>query len=409
MLLTRKLSAALLSICLLGQSTLFAAAPARQESQPQTLAQYQQRLLQDLNKTPWVSEVGTAILVTAGIAAGGLIVQRAYYNNKLNRFQEQYFRIAQQLDDLEQEYKLVDMDRAATRDALSATRIDLNDAHNSLANLERRLESTRAELAAARADKAALEKELKQKNNQVWGWRASANTQRYNLQQAKRHEKELLTAIENLKKDLNKLYVQYDDLAYYSPVMAPDFKKYEPLFDHSLPQSQRQALREALSKEPWLQKVPVAQQKEFLKIIDKAGEIYESTGDTYFRFLIRQYIDRKVPLYERLIGMCRHVFRSKNLTAIGLVLVLGAAAHTDVQAQKMSDRLNANFIQIFSTATPEELKEMEENKELRNLCIQGAETVHTLSLLPEKEIQDIHQSFSGSVPHQDVFRPHIAR
>ena len=408
MLLTCKLSAALLSLCLLGQSTLLSAEPARQESQPKTLAQYQQQLLQDLNKAPWVSEVGTAILVTAGIAAGGLIVQRAYYNNKFNRFYDRYLRIAQKLDDLEQEYKLVDLDRTATRDALSASRIDLNDAHNHLATLERRLENTQAELAAARADKAALEKELKQKNNQVWGWKASANTQRYNLRQAKQHEKELLAAIENLKKELNVLYSQYDDLAYYSPTMVPDLKKYEPLFDRSLPQSERQALREALSKEPWLLKVPAEQQKEFLKIIDKAGEGYASTGDSFFRFLIRQSIDRHVPLYERLIGMCRHVFRSKNLTAVGLLLVLGATAHTDAHAQKMSDRLNTRFIQIFSTATPEELKEMEENEELRNLCIQGAETVHTLSLLPEEEIRDIRQSFSGSSPRQEVFRPRFA-
>ena len=116
------------------------------------------------------------------------------------------------------------------------------------------------------------------------------------------------------------------------------------------------------------------------------------------RFLIRESIEKNMPLYERLIAMCRQMSGGKNLLTIGFLVALGMSAH-DVKAQNMATRININF-DLFLNATPEELAEMEKNKEVRDVCVQGAEALHQMSLMSDEEALYMQQSVQGNAPSQ---------
>ena len=80
----RKSLAVLCCFSLLGQNTLYASAdktnPAEQK--PQTLAEYQQRAKEDIQRTPWINREGKYILALGGVSAGALIIQQVRFHHK---------------------------------------------------------------------------------------------------------------------------------------------------------------------------------------------------------------------------------------------------------------------------------------------------------------------------------------
>ena len=389
MLLTRKLSAVLLSICLLSQSTLLSAGPAQQEDQPQTLAQYQKRAQEDIEKAPWISNEGILLLGVGGVTVGLLAAQHLLYRQNIKNISFQYEQML--------------ANTAAANEQMFANTTAITKQTNSIRRHEIRQRTD--EINKLRKRNRLLEGQLTVANDKIEVKNQTIQT--------------LHDRIRELQKDMNKLQNRFDmKKAHYTMMVSyprdldAALAKYEGLFDKTRPQAERNALRVQLLQEPWLKAVTPKQRAEFLRIIDQVSTVVPNGGklsaSEYMRVLIRNYIDRKIPLYTYLIGMCRHVFHSKNLLTVGLLVALGAAAHaSNAQTQRMADRLNTNF-SLFLHATPEQLAEMEENEELRELCIQGAEAVHAMSLLSEEEIQDIRQSFSNSAPRQKVVRPSFA-
>ena len=236
------------------------------------------------------------------------------------------------------------------------------------------------------------------------GWKKSSEVQRSKrlaaMEAASQREAQLMEELEKLQIRFNQKKSHYMDIVHYSTNLDAELAKYEKLFDKSVPEAERKALRQQLTQEPWLLNATKAQQEEFLDIIDQASAYrrgtYKEAGDGFMRFLIRKSMDKNMPLYERLIGMCRHIFHSKNLLTVALIVTLGMSAH-DVHAQKMADRINTNF-ELFLNATPEELAVMEQNEEVRNICIQGAEALHVMSQMSPSEAAVLRESLQEQAP-----------
>ena len=386
----RKSLALFLCMSLLGQNALFAAPAA--EAQPQTLAQYQQRAKEDLQRTPWIAREGKYILGIGGTSLALLITQQVRHQHKIQALQKQY---AKALRDIRHNADIT----------LAQAQSEWNFERNNMrTHFNDRISSLEQELATVRAEKQALAEELRLSNIKMEGWKKSSEVQRSKrmaaMEAASQREAQLMEELEKLQIRFNQKKSHYMDIVHYSTNLDAELAKYEKLFDKSVPEAERKALRQQLTQEPWLLNATKAQQEEFLDIIDQASAYrrgtYKEAGDGFMRFLIRKSMDKNMPLYERLIGMCRHIFHSKNLLTVALIVTLGMSAH-DVHAQKMADRINTNF-ELFLNATPEELAVMEQNEEVRNICIQGAEALHVMSQMSPSEAAVLRESLQEQAP-----------
>ena len=387
----RKSLALFLCISLLGQNALFAAA-AQPSQQPQNLAQYQQRAKEDLRRTPWIAREGKYILGIGGTSLALLITQQVRHQHKIQALQKQY---AKALRDIRHNADIT----------LAQAQSEWNFERNNMrTHFNDRISSLEQELATVRAEKQALAEELRLSNIKMEGWKKSSEVQRSKrlaaMEAASQREAQLMEELEKLQIRFNQKKSHYMDIVHYSTNLDAELTKYEKLFDKSVPEAERKALRQQLTQEPWLLNATKAQQEEFLDIIDQASAYrrgtYKEAGDGFMRFLIRKSMDKNMPLYERLIGMCRHIFHSKNLLTVALIVTLGMSAH-DVHAQKMADRINTNF-ELFLNATPEELAVMEQNEEVRNICIQGAEALHVMSQMSPSEAAVLRESLQEQAP-----------
>ena len=375
----------------MGQNALFAAA-AQPSQQPQNLAQYQQRAKEDLQRTPWIAREGKYILGIGGTSLALLITQQVRHQHKIQALQKQY---AKALRDIRHNADIT----------LAQAQSEWNFERNNMrTHFNDRISSLEQELATVRAEKQALAEELRLSNIKMEGWKKSSEVQRSKrlaaMEAASQREAQLMEELEKLQIRFNQKKSHYMDIVHYSTNLDAELAKYEKLFDKSVPEAERKALRQQLTQEPWLLNATKAQQEEFLDIIDQASAYrrgtYKEAGDGFMRFLIRKSMDKNMPLYERLIGMCRHIFHSKNLLTVALIVTLGMSAH-DVHAQKMADRINTNF-ELFLNATPEELAVMEQNEEVRNICIQGAEALHVMSQMSPSEAAVLRESLQEQAP-----------
>lgn len=376
---------------LLGQNALFAAA-AQPSQQPQNLAQYQQRAKEDLQRTPWIAREGKYILGIGGTSLALLITQQVRHQHKIQALQKQY---AKALRDIRHNADIT----------LAQAQSEWNFERNNMrTHFNDRISSLEQELATVRTEKQALAEELRLSNIKMEGWKKSSEVQRSKrlaaMEAASQREAQLMEELEKLQIRFNQKKSHYMDIVHYSTNLDAELTKYEKLFDKSVSEAERKALRQQLTQEPWLLNATKAQQEEFLDIIDQASAYrrgtYKEAGDGFMRFLIRKSMDKNMPLYERLIGMCRHIFHSKNLLTVALIVTLGMSAH-DVHAQKMADRINTNF-ELFLNATPEELAVMEQNEEVRNICIQGAEALHVMSQMSPSEAAVLRESLQEQAP-----------
>ena len=508
----RKSLAVLCCFSLLGQNTLYASAdktnPAEQK--PQTLAEYQQRAKEDIQRTPWINREGKYILALGGVSAGALIIQQVRFHHKQMAQQKNWEReriklAGQNAEEVAFLQQKLGASQAAQREAekeLLATHIGwemheqalmrktekeiihLNDlleqAQAEKARLEQKLASQakwysqeleqqlhgdwrkklpprpapRPEPVVAITDPARLlnpariEKAAVPQPQMISEWKdlqasakaaeekiaslekalAQAQAEKTDLQRQLRYTEKKVNGLQRsnklhrqkyaalqkasvvtegqLAKEIELLNYKIKNfllpLTYYSSRLDEEMQPYAKLFDKNTSQEQRQLLRNQLLNEPWMQKVSSAHQKEFLDILDRAAEYrmhsYQEAGDSFMRFLIRESIEKNMPLYERLIAMCRQMSGGKNLLTIGFLVALGMSAH-DVKAQNMATRININF-DLFLNATPEELAEMEKNKEVRDVCVQGAEALHQMSLMSDEEALYMQQSVQGNAPSQ---------
>lgn len=373
--LVNKTLALILSFSLLGQSALWAA-PSSESRQPQNLAEYQQRAKEDIQRAPWIQREGKYILGIGGVTVGLLVTQQVIHNRRVNAIHAEY------------------------QSLIEAAR------KNSQKEIQEQLIASQNELAATK-------KELRLSNIKAEGWKKSAQTQRAKReaaeQAAKQREALLQDKLTALQERFDTKKSHYTDLVRYSLKLDEELTKYEKLFNKAVPEEERLALRKQLAQEPWLLKTTKAQQEEFLYIIDQASTYrrgtYKEAGDGFMRYLIRQAMEKNMPLYERLIGMLRHVYHSKNIPAVVILVGLGLSAQ-NVKAQKMADRVNTNF-DLFLNATPQELAEMEKDPELRKICVQGAEALHLMSNMTEEESSLLRQSVTNTTTNNTPTRNSI--
>ena len=353
----------LISLSLLAQSTLFAA-PASANS-PQNLAEYQRQAREDVAQAPWIKKEGKYILGIGGTAVGLLIVQQLYHEAQVKAINKQYGKM---MYDLTQQHEL----------QLHNTKVLANSYNKIAQTLEAENRTLKKQLQTSLAQRQRQENNIHQMHNRIEQMRQEQNQLQRRFDQKKKH---------------------YTDLVHYSKELDVELAKYEKLFSSTATDAEVLALRKQLAKEPWLLKVTPQQRDEFLYIIDQASQYrrgtYREAGDSFMRHLIRRSMEKNIPFYERLIGMCRHVFHSKNLVTVGIIVALGMSAHS-VKAQKMADRINTNF-DLFLNATPAELAEMEKDPAVREVCIQGAEALHQMSQLDEQETEELLQSIRQPV------------
>ena len=391
----QKTLALMLTVSLLGQNALVAAPAQIRQAQPQNLAEYQQRAKADMERVSWLKNEGKYFLGIGGTAVAAFLLQGYIHRRELKDVRHEYWK------DLQKHYKETSRTLQAERELLATEKRAIQEqAAKEQAQLQQRINLLTSE-------KEALNKQLSQANIKINGLTISAQTQRtkrLNAEAAfKSREAELTEQLEKLQKRFNQKKQHYTDLVHYSKSLDSELAKYERLFSPVSTEEERAILRKQLAKEPWLLKVTPQQREEFLTIIDQASQYrrgtYREAGAGFMRHLIRQSMEKNMPLYERLIGMCRHVFHSKNLVTVGIIVALGMSAHS-VKAQKMADRINTNF-DLFLNATPAELAEMEKDPAVREVCIQGAEALHLMSQFDEQEteelLQGIHQPVSAPV------------
>ncbi len=372
----------LISAALLGQSALFA--QETRSGQEPSLAQYQKQLREDVQRAPWISREGKIFLAAGGVAFAILYSQNWYYKRSMKRMQERHIR------DNSLMFEQHTRENAAAFEREKHLHKELKGAHNQIAELKREMEQLRLSSAALRH---RYQNDLEMHRALTESLQKKIDTQRGLLEKFPGYTSPLLR---------------------YTAGSPADYAKYEKLFDGAPMDASRQALRRQLAQEPWLLQAPKAQQEEFLKIIDQV--ITESrhsrlAGDEALALLLRQSIDKHMPIYKYLLGMGRYIFQSKNVMTVGLLLAFGAAAHNDAAAQKIAGRVNTNF-DLFLHATPQELEVLEQNEEARRICIQGARLLHELSLLPAQDVQDLMGSFSlpeNGNPSPSVYIPHMTK
>ncbi len=404
----KQVLACTLSLSLLGQSALFAAPTQQPSKQPQTLAEYQQRAKIEVQRSPWIQREGKYILGAGGAVVAGFILQEVRHRRRLEVMQQEYtgrlesvFRAGKKAAQREFADVEKDLRMNLAQEELGFDRLVAED-KKTIAMLQEEMFAAQKEAAAAKEEllqvqvsKKQLEKELRTSNHKATGWKKSSEVQRGKLNAAReaaaKREAELLETIAQWEKRYRLKSDHYSFLASYHPNnWEGKLFEYEKLFDFKVPQAERVALRRQLAQEPWLLQATKSQQKEFLKIVDQSIAMHKYNGrettDMFMRSQIRMFIDRELPIYERLIGLCRHIFHSKNLMIMGAIFVLGASAQT-ASAQKMADRVNQNF-DLFLNATPQELAEMEKDKEVVKVCVQGAEVLHQMGQMTQEE-QDI--------------------
>ncbi len=386
----KKLLALTLCFSVLNSPLLWAAVPnaaalpanksdGQEVASQQSLAAYQQQAKEDLARAPWIAREGKYILGIGGTSVALLIAQHIIHQRKTYALRSEYMASIKAARQTGQQRLL------SAQKEWDLARKDIVE------RFETRIAEMDKEMAALLNEKKALQEELRITKIKKDGLAQSAATQRSKRlaaeQAAAEREAALTAQLDALQERFDRKKLHYTDLTHYSPSLDKELVVYEKLFDKSVPEAERLALRKQLEKEPWLLKTTEAQQKEFLKLIDEASAYrrgtYRDAGDGFMRFLIRKAIDRNMPLYERMIGMCRHIFHSKNLMAIAVVAALGISAQ-DVKAQKMADRVNTNF-DLFLNATPQQLAEMEKDETVRAVCIQGAQALHLMSQMSAEE------------------------
>lgn len=316
-----------LALCtlFLAQSTAFAQA-ATQTNTQKSLAQYQQQAKEDIEKAPWIANNAKWLLALGGVSLGALVTG-IIQQNRINRIKD----------------------------------IQTQDLYKFLQNTTARNAADAAAPLSARASQIKVFPSY-----DVPGPYLPAE---FWIKPSKKAQRAMM------KRDIQ------------AALSGVDITKYMGLFDPAVPYTDRMVLRVYLSQEPWLTSAPASQKKAFMELIDElslASQMGKKDVVTA-RVLssIKTNFKESPSLLRRANVLVSKLGKTSNLALIGIVVALGASAQ-QANAQKMADRINRNF-DLFLNATEEELAEMEQNEEVRNVCIRGAEVLHSLSQMNPAE------------------------
>ncbi len=398
MIKQNKILACVLSFSLLGQSALFAAPSPNSSASPQTLADYQARAKEELKNTPWLDQEGKDILSAGGAVATAFVLREVSPKNieqEIQRIKSETERVKREIENTKRHPQTVDERVTELEKATAQVEKGTQTKSKLIETFEPRraadVKSYEQELKALEARRTSLSRFAKESQkslspNEI----IEAREQLKALELIEQKEAALLKELAELNQRNEIMQERYAFLTSFESTAWKNLDSYAKIFDPSVPALERKAWRERLANEPWLKQAPLAQQKEFMQIVDQAAsETIASgkrSGGRLMEVLIRQFAGEQSPLYRRLINLCKGAFRSKNVLAVGLVFALGMAAQT-ASAQKMADRVNQNF-DLFLNATPQELAEMEKDKEVVKVCVQGAEVLHQMGQMTQEE-QDI--------------------
>lgn len=392
-----KTIALVLAVSLLGQNALFAAPAANAQysgddlpaAQQISLQDYQAQAREDLRRDSWLKRNGLTVLAFTGTSVALLTLQKIFHNRQIRRFNEEIASLRRGAERKLQE----------AQGKWSAERQTLENQMTSQKNawLQER-EALENELQATR-------KQLKLYQIKTNGLHTSVATQRGKLQNqiqsAALREHALQAQLDDVNRKLALKSEYLEDLTYHGKHVDDFLDRYNALFEGTLSDAEKKVLRDRFAREEWLTRLPETQRQEFMKIIDKTIEmsghgIAPQTTANYLRVLSRQYFAKQLPAYEYLTGLSRRLFSKSNIFTVGLVLALGAAAQpANAQSQMQATRIQNNF-DLFLNATPEELAVMEQDEELRRVCIQGAKALHLMTRLTPEEKRELQQGLPSA-------------
>lgn len=381
--MTKKIIALTLCLTILNSPLAWANAPAAQPAAQaktedkafsQSLVDYQQQAKKDIQKAPWLKREGITLFAVSGTALGLLIAQKIRYQRRLNGVTK---------DLLDKTVENINL-KATYEEALKSAQTNVRNQEiiNKRLSYIYQTESDKSEqIIKDLLDKNTyLQRQLRHQTNMAEGFKEAQKV----WAEERAHYQNSLDQLQRRFADKKGHYM---DLVSYSKDLDEELKIYEKLFDKRVPAAERDALFKKLSQEPWLKIATPQQQQEFLRIVKQASDVGigggKESASNYMRLLIRWSIEKNMPLYERLMGMCRHIFHSHNLLAVGLMVTLGLATH-DANAQSMASRIQANF-NLFLNANAQELAQLEKDENLRTICIQGAQALHEMSQMTPQQ------------------------
>ncbi|MBR2865865.1 MAG: hypothetical protein IKC13_06315 [Elusimicrobiaceae bacterium] len=344
-----------LSVLLLGQSVLWA-----QESTPRavqepryTLAEYQAFAKRDLENTSWIQRHKNTLITIGGttFAVGSVAAVLLKY----------------------QEKQLKEAAEKAMQQSLSQILAVKNEQLSVSAQHTKALHEQNRELI--RENKAL------RKSNTAANYHLSQELKPA-YERAYLENNMMKPLLEDLRLDMNlasRISVQ--------DYIIDDYLK--KIASSQLSKAQKMALVDEMSKKPWFKGLGTeAEQEAFTKLLRDVINTAELQTISTTRHVLATAIssNRKKLGVEFLSAghkLLNHFFHSRNVLTIGLVVLLGVTSF-DMQAQEMAQRVENNFM-LFLNATPQELAIMEQNKEIREKCIIGAETINMLSQMPQEE------------------------
>ena len=354
----RKILALAISFSLLGQSVLWAA-PAAQEKQPRTLAEYQQQAKNDMQAVQ--TGLSPKARLSVYFVLGSLVLARTYMLK-----QEKIQRIE--------------------------------------AEMSQKMEQTRAEVSntitTQKSQIGALEKNIKFWQDKANGLRVSTQRVEENLDRTTR---ELKNEIANQVKESSQLYESLrnaEALNYVPQEIQHIISKYEALIDPRTSNSKYNLLKRQILEETGLKTASQEERMAFITILDRTREITTVSGKKsatdFMVAALTKHTKNNFPSFYYLKEFLTRLSKSSGVLSVGLLAFLAFSA-SDAKAAAMTQRVQKNF-DLFLNASAEELAEMEKNPQLRETCIQGAQAVHYLSTLPKEELENLRNAFPEAAP-----------
>ena len=388
----KKLLAVTLVFALLGQNALFA-----QQISPAELASLRDAANQDIQEMQ-LTQTQKTLLTIGGTAFATSLVWAAIHRHIVNIEHKKAentlkYAVAGKEAQLQHAQKVAAEEKAKYLAKIETLESQMKYMHRLN---QQEIEDLKIALAQAK-------KEYQLLNVKKEGLAKSAATQKAKKEAAQRQIDHLNFMIEQHQETLKMYEETLNRYTFIESDIAKSMQKYEKLFDATVSDADRKALKAALSQEPWLKAATEQQQKAFLATIDNTSELmrcgpYNQGASTILTNAAKQVLPAtEKALYQRLIALSRHLLNKTNVTAVGLIALFGLSANyaqAQNSQQTIANRINTNF-DLFLNASDEDLKEIANNKEAVKVCIQGAYAIHMMKALPKSEIENMTKALQG--------------
>ncbi len=358
-----KFFAVFLSLSLLLPHTLWAHAK-QTPKEPNTLAEYQQRAQEDIQKAPWISKEGKIFLSVAGVGGALLVVQHLYFKGQLKAQQKQHASTMQTMTQ-----------------RLQADIKTLTEQKNKL----------QKELAQTQQRVTGLKSEVIRIDNESTQWKQLYEGQLNKVSRLENQNvqnsimRDALEAENAALQEELAFWKAFEDKRFaFKPEMAEIATKLSK--NQALTSREIALLTEGMDetfKVKFLQRLqlnsPTASKSHF--------QFYEKTVLDYMHSYPQHLSVRSAQFIQKVL---------KNMRGIAgvtlLFFLLGNAYEAEAQTQDYTRRLQNN-INLFVYATPEELAALAQNEETRTLCIEISDIIHEMACLEEEQQQEIQEAF----------------